>query len=518
MVQIHGNQDMQKLFSFILMLYSFAYASESEVEIFSYVHEAKALVSDTEIVAGNTIRLKIRANGDKVVFPNIEEIDAVPVLEQKEIVVNRPHYINGVMKKERTILILTFAPHHDVTIPSYEVEIDGKIYKTKAIKIKVVPANAQNNEDNNKFFLHLRTDKKSVIVGEPVLVSVYLSLKNGLRLSDTPQYTQPLFKGFFSKILGDEKIYAEGNRQVTELKYLLIPQSEGTFHVGPAKVKIGVPNNSRRDMFGRIISTTWIPIVSNTIKVNVIRKPQESDLVGQFSVEYTLDNKKVKSNKPVNFTLKITGDGTLEDFEFPEYEIDGVTVYSDDAEITAVLNHKIVQSTYTKSFVFISDRNFTIPSCRISMYDVESKTVKYLEVPSYTVEVEGSKAFNLQKSNVEISHDGRVYRNVKIPQKSMLESEEIVKLSHVSFVPWWMMVLAFILGMLVMYLLLHLFRIQRKKGTVTESEALKLLYTRLSTSKEVEDMVRKLYAKKQGDDTIVIDSLKLKTLVEKYKT
>ena len=510
MVQIHGNQGFQKLLFLILMLFAFGYATE-EVEVFSYVHEAKALVSDTEIVAGNMIRLKLRANGDKVVFPNIEEIDGVKVLEQHEIIVNRPHYINGVMKKERTIQILTFAPHHDITIPSYNIEIDGRMYKTKPIKIKVMPVTAQNMEDNNKFFLHLKADKKTVMVGEPIVVTVYLSLKLGLKLSENPQYTEPSFKGFFSKELGEEKVYQEGNRQITELKYLLTPQSEGDFAVGPARAKLGVVDKKRRDMFGRFISTRWVPIASNRVKIKVTKKLQESDLVGFFTIANMLDRKNVKANKPVTLTVKIEGNGTLEDFEFSDFEIESVTVYSDDPEITTDLRHDTVYSTYSKSFVFISDRDFTIPARRISVYDTKSKTMKYLEVPSYDVHVEGSQV--QQKSQAA---EVKVPRYFKIPQKSMLDTVKEYDTSKVLFTPWWMIILAFVLGGLVMYLFNYILPMiwKRKEITVNETEALKILYAHMGESKEIEDMVRQLYAKKNGDKSIIIDRTLLKILVE----
>jgi len=513
-VQTHGNQDIQKYLFLILLLCSSVHAAE--VEEFSYIPEAKVLVSDTEIVAGNTIRLKIRANGDKVVFPNIEEIDGVPVLEQHEIVVNRPHYINGVLKKERTLLILTFAPHQDVTIPSYEVGIDGKMYKTKEIKIKVVPMNAQNREDSNKFFLYLQTDKKTVIVGEAMIVTVHFSIKNGVRLSTTPQYTQPTFKGFFSKVLGEEKVYAEGNRQITELKYLLTPQIEGQFNVGPAKIKMGIPNKSKLDMFGRVIGTIWIPLVSNTVKVKVRKKPKESDLMGRFSIESRLDRKNIKVNKPVNLTINISGEGTLEDFEFPDFDIDGVTVYSDDAQINTELNNSSIYSTYSKSFVFISDRNFTIPSRRISVYDSENNSVKYLETSSYDVHIEGSQMQSIQKPQAQISHAGKVYNNLNIPEKSMLDTYEEYSLIKVQSAPWWMMILAFVLGLLLMYVWMYV-KWKKKVSTVTEEEALTMLYAFTNESQEIENMVRQLYAKQNGDESITIDKIALKMLVEKYE-
>jgi len=520
-VQIHGNQGILKLLFLILMLFTFAYATDSDVETFSYTREVKVLVSDTEIVAGNVIRLKIRATGNKVVFPNIEEIDGVQVLEQNERITNKFHYINGVLNKEHTALILTFAPHHDVTIPSYDVKIDGKVYKTEPVKIKVMPATAQNMQDNNKFFLHLEADKKSVMVGEAIVATVYLSLKLGLQLSENPRYTKPAFKGFFSKELGEETIYQEGNRQITELKYLLTPQSEGDFTVGPARAKLGEVDKKRRDMFGRFIRTRWIPIASNRVKIKVTKKSQESDLVGRFTIENSLDTKNVKADKPVNLTVKITGDGTLEDFVFPDFEIDGVTVYSDDAEVVTDLNDSTVRSTYSKSFAFVSNYDFTIPARRISVYDTKDKAVKYLEVPSYEVHVEGSPVQTQQKPQVKIPDADKVHSNLKIPQKSMLDTEEDNVLSEVKqFPPWWMIISAFVSGLLLMYLFKYFPSLKRKRkgSTVNKDEALKILYANINESKEVEDMVRKLYAKKNGDKSIVIDETILKRLLEKYET
>ena len=518
-MQIHGNQGIQKLLFLILMLFTFVHASGSETETFSYTPEVRVLVSDTEIVAGNMIRLKIRATGNKIVFPNIDEIDGVQVLEQHERITNKFHYINGVLNKEHTTLILTFAPHHDMTIPSYDIEIDGKTYKSKAVKIKVMGVNPQNMEDNNKFFLHLKTDKNSVIVGEAIVATVYLSLKLGLQLSENPQYTKPAFKGFFSKELGDEKVYQEGNRQIMESKYLLTPQSEGNFTVGPARAKLGEVDKKRRDMFGRFIRTRWVPIASNRVEIEVVKKPKESDLLGKFTIENSLDTTNVKANKPVNLTVNITGDGTLEDFEFPDFEIDGVTVYSDDAEITADLNHKSIHSTYSKSFAFISNYDFTIPARRISVYDTKSKTVKYLEVPSYDVHVEGSPAQTQQKPQVTIPDADKVPGNLKIPQKSMLDTDDENNLSEVKFPPWWMTVSAFVSGLLLMYLFKYFSSIKRKRkgSTIKEHEALKILYAHINESKEVEDMVRKLYAKKNGDKSIIIDEAILKSLLEKYE-
>ena len=514
-MRTHGNQRIQKLLFSLLFLCTLLYASETQMEKFSFAHEVKVLVSDTEIVAGQVIRLKIRATGDKVVFPNIEEINGVKVLEQQERVTNMFHYVNGVLKKERTTLILTFAPHHDMTIPSYDIEIDGKMYKSETVKIKVMPATARNKEDSNKFFLHLSADKNSVIVGEPVLATVKLSLKIGIRLSDSPQYTQPVFKGFFVEQMGDEKVYTEGTRQVTELKYLLSPLAEGNFTVGPASAKMAVADRNKRDMFGRFFGTTWVPIASNTVRIEVKKKPLETDLVGDLKIEKSIDKQKVKANKPVNLTVKISGEGNLEDFEFPDYEVDGVTIYSDDAEVNTALQDEHISSTFVKRFAFISDHDFSIPARTISVYDMDTKRVKYLEIPSYEIKVEGSSSVVMstqQKKN-------KVQSDVKTSVQSMLydgESEVLVKKNESQ---WWMILVAFVSGVFVMFLIQMLLRFMLKGriGHYREAEALKTLYPHMGESAEVEAMVRRLYARKRGDESIVIDKTLLKILVEKYE-
>jgi hypothetical protein len=427
-------------------------------------------------------------------------------------------YINGEKKNEHTItLTLTIAPQKDMTIPAYDVEVDGKVYKTKPIDLKVVKATVPKMDGNDKFSLQLRVDKKSVIVGEPILVTAYFSLQNGVRLSENPQYNKPEFKGFFVKEIGEEKSYSQGNRQVTELRYILTPKSEGNYTVGPATAKVGFADRTRRDMFGRFFGTTWVPIASNTIDIEVNKKPQESDLVGSFVMESSIDAQSVKANKPVNLTVKITGEGSLEDFEFPAYEIDGVTVYSDDADITTNLGDHKIKSTYVKRFAFISDHDFNIPARTVSVYDTKEKTQKIMEVPAYDIKIEGAKILAPSVIAAEQSNVGKVQTNLEPAEKSMLDGEEVMV--EVEKTQWWIPLLAFISGLIVMYLLKFLPKMKwkGKKTTVKESEALNILYAHINESAEIEEMVRKLYAKKNGDKSIKIDKKSLKKLLDTIK-
>ena len=479
----------------------------------------EATVSSTQVVAGNMAQLKIKATGNRVAFPNITDINGVPVLGRHESQNNSYSYMNGTMSNEHSsTLVLTFAPQKEMTIPSFTVNIDGKEHTTKPIALKVVKATVPQAGGQDKFSLQLRTNTSSVIVGEPVLATVYFSLQNGVRLSDNPQYNKPEFKGFFTKEVGEEKSYNQGNRRVTELRYLLIPKAEGNYTVGPATAKIGVADRNRRDMFGRFFGTTWIPIASNSVAIEVKPKPAESDLVGHFTIENSIDAQSVKVNKPVNLTVKISGEGSLEDFEFPSYEIDGVTVYSDEAKVTSNLESSHIESTYVKSFAFISDHDFSIPARSISVYDTKAKHLKQLEIPAFEIKVQGTQSAVSGKPVTPASTDvGVVQTNLKIPERSMLDSGEAKTEAVDHKREWWLIALAFMSGFIVMFLLRYFPSIQWKKSTgrVNESEALRILYPHINASKEIEAMVRKLYAKKGGDQSVIIDKKVLKEMIAK---
>ena len=476
----------------------------------------EATLSTTEVVQGNMVQLKIKAIGDRAAFPNITTIGGSEVVGRHQGKNNSFTYVNGEMKSEHsTTLVLTFAPQHDTVVPSYSINIEGTVYKTDPITLKVVKATAPKMTGKNKFSLQMRTESKSVIVGEPLLVTVYFSLENGVRLSENPQYEAPIFKDFFTKEIDKEKSYRDGNRQVTELRYLLTPQKEGNFSIAPATAKIGLADTSRRDMFGRFFGTVWVPIVSNSINIEVKEAKENTDLVGVFYIENSIDTQQVKANKPVNLSVKIEGEGVLEDFVFPEYEIDGVTIYSDDAKVeTQIIGDKL-KSTYKKSFAFIASSDFTIPSRTITVYDTKTGSVKKLEIASYEVKVEANKVA-LAAPTDKSEKSSVVQTNIK--HETSLLPDEVETKVKVESVAWWMLVLAFILGLLVMYILkyLPLSTFKRKKSPFKESEALKVLYAHTSESKEVEDMVRQLYAKKNGDKSVIIDKKVLKDIVEKY--
>jgi hypothetical protein len=475
----------------------------------------EAIVSTTEVVSGNPVQLQIKATGDDAQFPDIQMIDGHSVIGTNSGSSSSYSFINGKMKSVHTTTrTYTFIPKQNVTIPSYEVVIDGKTYHTQPIEIKMVKSNAPLGHQDEIFSLQMRANKTKVMVGESLMVTVYFSLKNGVRLSQDIQYNAPTFPGFLVTEGEEQNAYIKGNYQIQEVRYILTPQQEGNFTSTPAYAKVGVADRSRRDIFGMSFGTKWKQMASNTLAFEVLPQIQKSDLIGHFTLDATIDNQEVKANKPVNLTVKIEGKGNLESFEFPKYEIDGVTVYSDEAKIETKVVDGELYSTYSKSFAFISAEDFTIPARSFSMLNPKDQQLKTLTVNRYDVTVERAVA---STASAKISNTNGVVQT-KIPEPASVKQQSARKEGEVQSVAWWMLVVAFGSGMLFMVLLRWLPSLSKSSvNPYKEDEALKILYGHMSQDSEIEEMVRKLYARKNGDKSVNIDKKVLKEMVDRVK-
>ena len=487
----------------VIIAVSFQYLWSASVE---------ATVSSMEVVSGNAVQLRIIATGDNVKFPEIKRIDGYNVQGTHTGNSSSYSYVNGSMKSQHsTTKTLTFFPTKNMTIPSYKIEIEGKDYKTKPIAISIVKSKTPTGQNNAMFSLQMRANKNKVMVGESLMVTVYFSLQNGVRLSQEVQYTPPSFPGFIVADAGEQNAYRKGNYQVQEVRYILTPQAEGNFTATPAHAKVGIADRSRRDIFGMSFGTKWKQTMSNSLEIEVLPQEKESDLVGDFTVDATIDAQEVKANKPVNLTVKIEGKGNLESFEFPKYEIDGVTVYSDEAKIETKVVDGELYSSYSKSFAFISEEDFVIPARSFSVLTPQDHQIKALDVNAYDIKIK-----KIPSSAVNTHTNGVVQTNMT--QAIQTKEVTVEKQVEVKSVAWWMLAVAFGLGALFMVVLRWLPGF--KRGTASpykESEALKILYGHMSEDADIEEMVRKLYARKNGDKSVEIDKKVLKEMVERFR-
>jgi hypothetical protein len=417
-------------------------------------------------------------------------------------------------------LVLTFTPDKAMTIPPFSVEVDGKKLETKPIDIKIVKSAAPTPGASRKFSLNMVASKKSVYVGEPFLLSVFFNESRQVNLMKVA-YQKPEAKDFFVKEVGDEKTYHKGAYLVHELRYLLTPKYEGNLTIEPARAKVAERGRRKDDFFGTFFDTPiWSRIVSNRVSVEVKPAPEDTDLIGDLKLEEKIDADEVRANKPVNLTIKISGEGNLEDFEGPKYDIDGVTIYSDDARVESHLSGTQLISTFEKKYVFIADHNFTIPSRSFSVFDYKTGTVKTLKTETHQITVKGGKAAapTVVQAVQPPSQGGIATEKSAGEEPSEVLSGKTEKPAFAA--DPWLLLLAFgggiVLTILGMKIVPNL-KWTRRVNPMKESEALRILYPHTNDDPKVEAMVRKLYAKKGGDKSVVIDKKELKVLIDRYR-
>ena len=484
--------------------------------IFAFGASVNASVDDSNVVEGNSVKLTLEAAGNDVEFPRLVDIGGYRIQGRSQSTRLGITSVNGQSKVERKVqLALTFTPDKAITIPSYEIKVDGKILKTEPIDIKIVKSAAPTPAGSKKFSLDMVANKQQVYLGEPLLLSVFFNELSQADLMKV-EYQKPPFKDFFVKEVGDEKTYQKGNYLVHELRYMLTPKHDGNLTIEPARAKVAERGRRKDDFFGTFFDTPiWKQIVSNSASITVKPLPQQSDLVGDFKVEEKIDAVKVKANKPVNLTVEITGEGNLEDFDGLKYDIDGVTVYGDDARVDSRLVGNQLISTYEKKFAFIADHNFTIPSKSFSVFNFKTGKIEELKVNAHQVEVTGGHA----TAPVVVQSAKPQQASAAPESKSAISGGEVLKAVSKITNPW-MLLLAFAGGVVLTLgwiKLLPNMIWKRKINPMKESEALKILYPHTNDDPEVEAMVRKLYAKKGGDKSVVIDKKELKRLVDRFK-
>ncbi|MCH9740371.1 MAG: BatD family protein [Epsilonproteobacteria bacterium] len=471
----------------------------------------EAKVDHSTVVRGDSVQLTITVIGEEFDnIPDIPSIAGVDVLNSHRSHSTNYTYVNGQGKSELSeSLILAFQPDKNITIPPFKIKVDGKVEESEPILIEVVePSNKILSIQ--KFRLEIELDKKSVYLGEPIIATVNFKQRKDADVMRL-EYEDPSFKLFFAKLISKEKSYNDGDYTVHQVKYLLMAKTKGELTLDPVRARVAEPVR-KRDFIGFMTTVPkWTNLSTGSQAIEVKEPSGDYTIVGNYQINDGVDTQKVETNKPVNLTIRLRGEGSLEDFEGVTFDIPGVTVYSDDAKVETKIVGNRLESYYTKSYAFIADHDFTIPSMKIRAYDYRENAIKILSTKAYDITVSGG---------AKATENSAVYTKNSVdatPSKAV--SQERSK-TIVWEVPSWIMLFgAFILGGVVALLAKHFmptWRFKRKSRAFKNDEALRILYPYMHESAEVESMVRKLYELRAGKK-IEIDKEVLKKLLNQYR-
>lgn len=369
----------------------------------------KATVDTDTIYSGDNVHYTISADGGDPQFPTIDSIDGYNILgvsTSKSVNIINGNYKSTVSKT------YSFSPTNSVTIPSYEVSVDDKQYKTDELAIKVVKPTVSNTNDN--FSISLNMDKNDVYVGEPIRLDVKFKYKLDAK-ADKISISPLKINSFWIKSSGQPVKSTQNDFIIQTYHYLVFPQKEGDFEVSPVEADIGTIKrvNAGGNIFDNPFidamaqSIQWKKFLSNTLKIHVKPLPDNLEVIGSFDIKTSVDKTEVKANKPVNLTIKIDGFGNIDDIKKFTMDFDNVVVYSDEPVMKSGIKTGKYGGEFTQKIALIADKDFTIPAIKFSYFDKSLKKKVTRDTNPISIKVNGSAQVvetpTLKSSSIEVA-------------------------------------------------------------------------------------------------------------------
>ena len=409
-----------------------------------YGASAKLELKTPAIYKGQGAQFAISASGSNIEFPTISDIEGFSVHQNG----TSTSYININGKTTQTITKnYIFTPSKTVTIPSFNIKIDGQNFTTLSQKVTILKPQASKN--GAPFIVDMNISKTHLKVGESATLKIKFKQRFDAK-ADRVTLSEPKIDNFWIKKTTTPKHYQEGNYMVNEYDYLIFAQKEGKFHIDPIVANIGkaIQTHSNDPFFNDPIFNAfntqirWSKIASNSLDVSVDPLPQNLELFGDFTISATVDKHTVYANKPINLTIHVSGKGNIDDVQKFDINIPNAVVYADKPKIkSGIINGKYGGDFFQK-IAIVSDSNYTIPAISLRFFDKTNNNVKTISTKPIQISVIGSSSKGtLQEPKIETATGVK-----SLSQNTPKVITKIVKKEQNPFTKWLFMLFGLILG------------------------------------------------------------------------
>lgn len=405
--------------------------------------DVKASLSSPAVYEGDIVNFIITADGNKIQFPKIENIEGHPIVgtsSSESISMVNTNITRSISKT------YSFRTDKPLTIPSFVVISDGKEYTTKELKVEVVKPTA--NKKGSDFIVELALDKNESYVGEALNLTI--SFKSKLNAhADQIQLGEPKLENFWVKKSEKVTHSAQGEYAVQTLTYKLFPQKAGDYTIPATETLVGKIERRHRqggffdDPFFNSMTQqlNWQKVFSNSLKIKINPLPNGLELYGNYQIQASVDKQKVQANKPVNLTISVKGEGNIDDVKKFDLSINNVIIYADEPKISSQEVHGIYQGEFKQKIALIGDQNFTIPALTLDYFDKNTKSVKSVKTEPIKIEVIGAVTNRTKASTIEVSPS-------QILQAPKEREKEVIIKQEKSYLKYLFLLFGFILGLL----------------------------------------------------------------------
>jgi len=240
-----------------------------------------------------------------------------------------------------------------------------------------------------KFSFTMQADKTDAYIGEPIKITFLFKYPIDIQVAEA-NFAPPTFHDFWTKAGKDVPNTIKNGYHHYHLDYIITPQKTGKIEIEPARMDIGILKSKQRNTL-RFDRVKWKSIFSNNLTVNVKPLPDDVTLFGEYHIRATVDKNVTRTNKPVNLTVTVTGNGNIDDIDDFTITSNEAAVYADKAKRRTHFEKGVQKAVLTQKFAFIADRNFTIPSLSLTYFDSKSKKVTTVKIAPIPVQVVGTK-------------------------------------------------------------------------------------------------------------------------------
>lgn len=308
------------------------------------------------------------------------------------------------------------------TIPSASITVAGQKYTSTGVSIKVLPADASTSAkgkagqssgsesqaiSNDNVFIRTSVSNANAYEQEAILVTYKL-----YTLVDVVQCINkkmPDFNGFMkqdieltqNKQFSYENSNGKNYGTVVLYQVLLYPQRSGLVEIEKANFEavIRVQNRtSARSIFDDFFdSYTNVSksITASGLKINVKTLPANkptsfNGTVGRFTLNSSITTDQVKANDAVTIKVNIAGTGNMKLIKNPDIKFpDGFEVYDPKVSNNFKTTNSGITGTKTIEYLFIPRHSgdFEIPSGEFTYFDIQDKTYKTLQTPTFKLKV-----------------------------------------------------------------------------------------------------------------------------------
>jgi len=417
-------------------------------------------------VEGESVVFNINASGSDVQFPKINSIDGYSV---QNLGTSSQTTIINYITNRNVIRNYRFFPKKDVTIPSFNITIDGKVEKTKEKKIKLLKV---KQTKSSLFDLKMSVNKTNVYVGEDIVLTLVFKYKKNIQLYDL-KFSDMNFDNFWSKQLTNDKPKDDGQYITQTLKFLIFPQKSGKLNISAVKIIAVLADISMgNSFFGP--PTKSINIYSNTLDINAKALPKNINLIGDFKIDATVDKTSIHQGQAVSYKLKITGRGNIDDLDEIKLNVPNTTIYDNPSVKKFDIKDNKYGGIYRKTYSIVSQNDFIIPSVKLQFFDKKTNTIKTIVTKEYKIKVLNSPKIKQTLQVQQINKEPKIKNKTVTKIKYTSDNEKI---------------LFFVLGFISSFVLIIIYLIYKKKFIKEESTALEII---IRNSKTIDDLFKNI--------------------------